>query len=419
MAPNILGLKTTYITEKDLLIRGPATVILTRHRYNLLTNMRLLHPATFRFEEFFDSNVPRYAILSHRWGDGEVTFQDFDIGKEQTRSGFIKIKSCCSLAQSRGFEWIWIDTCCINKKSSAELSEAINSMFRWYAEAGECYAYLSDVRGNEDLDSPAGFKQSRWFTRGWTLQELLAPSSVIFYDVQWTRIGCKKELFGEISEVTGIGVQYLHDMREASVATKMSWISKRQTSRSEDMAYCLLGLFDVNMPLLYGEGRKAFLRLELEIIKKSNDDSIFAWTSPNPETIHSGLLALWPDSFAKSADVRAPDPTSSEDHVTQIISLERGPGLGKIRVFEGRPYAMTNKGIAFSARGLRFPTLVLNCWKYSNGNRSNIFIKLREHGSSWQRVDCRELPLDDMWLAGQPIPSTDKIQTIYVKQDGL
>ena len=423
LAPNMWGLNTTYITEKDLplllSIQELATVMLTRHRYNLLTKMRLLHTATFRFEEFFDSNVPRYAILSHRWGDGEVTFQDFDTGKEQTRSGFVKIKSCCSLAQSRGFEWIWIDTCCIDKKSSAELSEAINSMFRWYTEAGECYAYLSDVRGNEDLDSPAGFKQSRWFTRGWTLQELLAPSSVIFYDVQWTRIGCKKELLGEISEVTGIGVQYLHDMREASVANKMSWISKRQTSRSEDMAYCLLGIFDVNMPLLYGEGRKAFLRLELEIIKKSNDDSIFAWTSPDLGTMHSGLLALWPDSFADSADVRAPDPTSSQDYVTQIKFLERGPKFNHIRVFEGRPYAMTNKGIAFSARGLWFPILVLNCWKYSNGIRSNIVIELQEHGSSWQRVDCRELTLANMSSAGKPIPSVEKIQTIYVKQDGL
>ena len=123
---------------------------------------------------------------------------------------------------------------------------------------------------------------------------------------------------GEISEVTGIGVQYLNDMRQASVATKMSWISKRQTSRSEDMAYCLLGLFDVNMPLLYGEGRKAFVRLELEIIKKSNDDSIFAWTSPDPENTTSGLLALWPDSFTDSADVRSPIADSSNDSVTDF-----------------------------------------------------------------------------------------------------
>ncbi|KAM0804570.1 heterokaryon incompatibility protein-domain-containing protein [Usnea florida] len=330
--------------------------------------MRLLHTTTFRFEDFFDSNVPKYAILSHRWGNGEVTFQDFEIGKAETRPGFVKIKNCCSLAQSRGFEWVWIDTCCIDKKSSAELSEAINSMFRWYTEAEECYAYLADVPGTDKenrVDFPASFKQSQWFTRGWTLQELLAPSSVVFYDARWDRIGCKEELLGEISEATGIGVQYLNEMREASVATKMSWISKRQTSRSEDMAYCLLGLFDVNMPLLYGEGRKAFVRLEREIIKKSNDDSIFAWTSADAETITSGLLALWPDSFTNSADVRSPDSNSSNDYVTDFRVWEKaswGPGnlmtnpsyrnlpqIPQIKYIQGRPYAMTNKGLEFSA----------------------------------------------------------------------
>ena len=399
--------------------------------------MRLLHTATFQLEDFFDSNVPKYAILSHRWGDGEVTFQDFDIGKAKTRPGFVKIKSCCSLAQSRGFEWVWIDTCCIDTKSSAELSEAINSMFRWYTQAVECYAYLADVPGRDkdsEVDLPTNFKQSRWFTRGWTLQELLAPSRVIFYDIRWDRIVCKKELLGEISEVTDIGVQYLNDMREASVATKMSWISKRQTSRSEDMAYCLLGLFDVNMPLLYGEGRKAFVRLELEIIKRSNDDSIFAWTSP-AENITSGLLALWPDSFTDSADVRSPDSNSSNDYVTDFQAWEKRSfapmnsspmtnsserSFPRIKLIQGRPYAMTNKGLEFSARvNMSSATLILNCWKNRNGDRLAIVLRLRAHGSSWQRVDCRELTLGQAGGMSQPILGLDEIQTIYIKQDGM
>ena len=401
--------------------------------------MRLLHTATFQFEEFFDSNVPKYAILSHRWGDGEVTFQDFDTGRAETQPGFVKIISCCSLAQSRGFEWVWIDTCCIDKKSSAELSEAINSMFRWYTEAGECYAYLADVSGRDKengVDFPESFKRSRWFTRGWTLQELLAPSSVVFYDVRWDRIGCKKELLGEISEVTGIGVQYLSDMREASVATKMSWISKRQTSRSEDMAYCLLGLFDVNMPLLYGEGRKAFVRLELEIIKKSNDDSIFAWTSPDAENITSGLLALWPDSFADSVDVRSPDSDSSHDYVTDFRAWEKRPfDLAPmdtfpmtnsnrynhhVKLIQGRPYTMTNKGLEFSTQvRMSSATLLLNCWKDRNGGRLPIVLQWRKQGSSWQRVDCRDLILGQEWGTSQPMKSPDEIQTIYIKQDGM
>ena len=184
----------------------------------------------------------------------------------------MKIRDCCSPAERRGFDWVWVDTCCIDKKSSAELSEAINSMFRWYAEAGECYAYLSDVHLNKGLDlatrsvHTSWFVHSLWFTRGWTLQELLAPSNAIFFDCDWNCIGNKKELSNEISTATGIGIQYLDNTHGASVATKMSWISGRRASRMQDIAYCLLGLFDVNMPLLYGEGRKAFLRLELEIL---------------------------------------------------------------------------------------------------------------------------------------------------------
>ena len=394
--------------------------------------MRLLHTTTFRFDEFFDSKVPKYAILSHRWGNGEVTFQDFEIGKAESRPGFVKIQNCCSLAQSRGFEWVWIDTCCIDKKSSAELSEAINSMFRWYTEAAECYAYLADVPGKDNdngVNFSASFKQSQWFTRGWTLQELLAPSSVIFYNARWDRIGCKKELLGGISEATGIGVQYLNDMREASVAAKMSWISKRQTSRSEDMAYCLLGLFDVNMPLLYGEGRKAFVRLQLEIIKKSNDDSIFAWTSADAENISSGLLALWPDSFADSADVRSPDFDSSKDYVTDFHAWEKRAfaprnssdrHFPQIELIQGRPYAMTNKGLEFSAEvNMSSATLLLNCWKNLNGDRSGIVLRLRKHGSSWQRVDCRELTLGQAEGMTQPLSGPDKIQTIYIRQDGM
>ena len=368
--------------------------------------MRLLHTTSLRFEEFFDSKVPKYAILSHRWGEKEVTFQDFETGKQQSWPGFVKISKCCSLAKSRGFDWVWIDTCCIDKKSSAELSEAINSMFRWYAEAGECYAYLSDVRWNRRVDFEASFKQSAWFTRGWTLQELLAPSNLIFYDRKWNRIGYKKKLLKEISDVTGIGVQYLNDMHKASVATKMSWISRRQTSRVEDMAYCLLGLFDVNMPLLYGEGRKAFLRLELEIVRKSDDESIFAWTSTDSEG-HSGLLALWPDAFAASADIRAPDSNSSNNYVSQIGVLER------------RPYSMTNKGLEFCVPLRGLPTIVLNCWKNNSDGRFAITIRMRKFGSSWQRADCAELQLSKLWEVSVPVASATDIMTIYIKQDGL
>lgn len=363
--------------------------------------MRLLHTGLLRFEEFFDSKVPKYAILSHRWEEQEVSFQDFNVGEEQEWKGFLKIRSCCALAKSRGFDWVWIDTCCIDKKSSAELSEAINSMFRWYAEAGECYAYLSDVRWTKSLDISISktFAQSAWFTRGWTLQELLAPSNVIFFDCNWGCIGVKKDLLAEISIVTGIEIQYLKNIHRASVAAKMSWVSRRQTSRVEDIAYCLLGIFDVNMPLLYGEGRKAFLRLELEIVRKSDDESIFAWISPFAND-HSGLLALWPDAFANSTDITAPESSFSNAH--QMGILER------------RAYSMTNKGLEFPVSGRGFPTIVLNCWRTTPKGRFAITIRLRKFGSIWHRVECGKLGLSKV-VGGVPYDT----QTIYIQQDGL
>jgi hypothetical protein len=177
----------------------------------------------------------------------------------------------------------WIDSCCIDKTSSAELSEAINSMFRWYQNAQVCYAYLSDVPAIEDLDhyrKDSEFRRSKWFTRGWTLQELLAPEIVVFYNHDWVEIGTKALMSGVIRSITNIDRGFLmgeSEIKPACVAQKMSWASRRKTTRLEDTAYCLMGLFDVNMPLLYGEGEKAFYRLQLEIIKNSSDESIFAW----------------------------------------------------------------------------------------------------------------------------------------------
>ena len=156
-------------------------------------------------------------------------------------------------------------------------------MFRWYQKARVCYAYLADVlkdtNPNEDSLVPEEFSRSRWFTRGWTLQELVAPQNVVFYSRSWKNIGTKEQLCNTISTITGIDIDTLlgEDLTVVSVANKMSWASGRRTTRIEDMAYCLLGIFDVNMPLLYGEGQKAFLRLQEEILRSSYDHSLFAW----------------------------------------------------------------------------------------------------------------------------------------------
>jgi hypothetical protein len=183
-------------------------------------------------------------------------------------------------------------------------------MYQWYAGAGVCYAYLFDLSPTSETN----FKNSKWFTRGWTLQEFVAPQNVAFYDVDWTLIGFKSEESGfklrnerpdivpEVSRATSIDQTVLlnpDSIRSQTVAQRMSWLAGRQTTRVEDMAYCMLGLFDINMPLLYGEGMKAFTRLQEEIIKVSTDHSIFCWewTPSVPENWVS-LLAPSPDTFA-------------------------------------------------------------------------------------------------------------------------
>ncbi|KAH9220436.1 heterokaryon incompatibility protein-domain-containing protein [Leptodontidium sp. 2 PMI_412] len=207
--------------------------------------MRLLDTTTLTLHEFFGVNIPPYAILSHRWEGREVTFQDLESGPQPASPSFSKITRCCAQAVSDGIEWVWIDTCCIDKTSSAELSEAINSMFRWYREADVCYAYLSDVPSggdSENLQQPnSAFRCSQWFTRGWTLQELLAPETVVFFNADWEDIGTKYSMEDLLSSITGISL--FEDFDSACVAQKFSWGSKRQTTREEDGAYCLMGLF--------------------------------------------------------------------------------------------------------------------------------------------------------------------------------
>ena len=261
--------------------------------------MRLLDTTTIKLSEFFDADIPPYVILSHTWGKNEVTFQDLGRVRSEGPQAYSKIAACCALASSRGFQWVWIDTCCIDKSSSAELSEAINSMFRWYRDSKECYVYLEDV----SIDNIDQFGSSRWFTRGWTLQELLAPSCLYFYDKSWKKLGSKNSLSKAIALATNIpeSMVYNFSPQHKSAAAKMSWASKRQTSRIEDTSYCLMGLFDINMPLLYGEGAKAFTRLQHEIVKDQDDESIFAWTDKH---FHfNGVFAESPAAFSNSGDV--------------------------------------------------------------------------------------------------------------------
>ncbi|RCI14274.1 hypothetical protein L249_6150 [Ophiocordyceps polyrhachis-furcata BCC 54312] len=264
--------------------------------------MRLLRTEDYAIEEFAYDDVPEYAILSHRWAKEELTLQDVQ-GRIFNKQGFNKIQGCCLRAQADKLRYAWVDTCCIDKTSSAELSEAINSMYLWYYKAKRCYAYLADV-----LYPKASVERSEWFTRGWTLQELLAPSEVYFLDKNWTDLGTRTSLQQTVSRCTGIPPSILSGERgleTVSIAQRMSWAARRETSRVEDGAYCLMGMFGINMPLIYGEGQRAFFRLQEEIMKMSDDHSLFAWESSDAR---GGLLASSPAAFSGSSQVMQFNP---------------------------------------------------------------------------------------------------------------
>jgi hypothetical protein len=250
--------------------------------------MRLLernNDGEFSLTKNFSNHIPNYAILSHTWGADteEVNFRDLIDGTGESKDGYGKIRFCGEQASRDGLQYFWVDTCCIDKSNSTELAEAINSMFRWYRNAAKCYVYLSDVSTAErkrsaslsDCSWESAFRASRWFTRGWTLQELLAPSSVEFFSLEGKRLGDKKTLERQIHEITGIAVSAIHGapLSRFGVEERLLWAENRQTTREEDKAYSLLGIFDVYMPLIYVEGRdNALSRLREEINKPSRGE---------------------------------------------------------------------------------------------------------------------------------------------------
>ncbi|KAF4998771.1 hypothetical protein FGRMN_2912 [Fusarium graminum] len=319
--------------------------------------MRLLNIRTLRLESFSGAeiDIPQYAILSHTWGDDEITFQDItqqSLIQLKNRKSYSKIQGCCAQARRDALDYVWIDTCCIDKASSAELSEAINSMFKWYQQASLCYVFLNDftpalsyrpflTRRGEEISiekKDTSFFKCRWFTRGWTLQELIAPRHVDFFNYNWVRFGSRDhELLDRICQRTGVWPQLFDEPRcscakhfarcivrdgicqecrridtlpetldSFAVSIKMSWAASRVTTRKEDAAYCVLGLFNLNMPMLYGEGDKAFSRLQQAIIRQSKDQSLLLWrTGPfdTPQERSPGCLAPSPGLFKEPVHI--------------------------------------------------------------------------------------------------------------------
>ncbi|KAI0702589.1 heterokaryon incompatibility protein-domain-containing protein [Earliella scabrosa] len=301
-----------------------------------------------------------YAILSHVWDKHEQSFQDLqEVLAWCERSGddardFVtkKTRRFCELAELHGYKWAWMDTCCIDKTSSAELEEAINAMFRFYSQSKICYAYLDDavddmpdrvrksaLDPNYHMNDDLGL--ARWHKRGWTLQELIAPREVHFLTSDWDYMGCKTDLAKGLERITGVPASILtfeQRLDQISIARRMSWAAKRNTTRVEDQAYCLMGIFGVNMITLYGEGTRAFERLQQEIMRRSPDTTLFAWGyrcdlgsfAAQPEELVSGLFASSPSDFRSCSAIiqrrySAPNMSFSrsktEPHRAQSINV--------------------------------------------------------------------------------------------------
>jgi hypothetical protein len=315
--------------------------------------MRLINTRTLKLELFYSYDLPKYAVLSHTWGAEEVTFTQLMDGSGPDQVGFGKVTAVCQLALENHLEYVWIDTCCIDRSSGSELNKSITSMYDWFEDAEVCYAYLAHVETDYDI------RRSPWFTRSWTLLELLAPQKVEFYSRHWEPLGTKITLANTIAEITGIATDILRHERHpksAPVAERMSWASKRSTNRIEDGAYSLIGLFNIRMALDYGEGLAAFLRLWEEILKNLEDYTVLLWTKPlggDEEPSH-----LW--------NPLVPDPTIVSRNDTSITENLNKPNWNELRLhspldlestesfaFCLPPIEKEPQGPQFTSRGLR------------------------------------------------------------------
>ncbi|KAF5340104.1 hypothetical protein D9758_013156 [Tetrapyrgos nigripes] len=359
----------------------------TSHIFRL---MRLLNTETLILGEFY-TNIPPYAILSHTWEKEEITFQDIqNLEAAKRKAGYAKIENACQRARQYDFEWIWIDSCCINKESSAELSEAINSMYQYYADAVVCYVYLSGVSAEyHPRDLKSSFSKSRWFTRGWTLQELLAPKYVVFLDEKWVKIGTRWTLRDVVSAITSIPVEVFEgrDVEGYSVAQRMSWAALRKTTRPEDEAYCLMGIFGVSMPPIYGEGgEKAFMRLQQEIIKISDDRSIFAWVaSESSHNNERGLLARSPYEHRFSGQVK---PSNSDLSGLEYTSYSFGNNGLRIHLPLIPSYSVPgSSGVGNESMNSEIFLASLHCQSESNGGDISIYLQ-KTFGQRYVRIQA-------------------------------
>ena len=397
--------------------------------------------------EFHDDAATKYAILSHRWiAPTEVDYEeivdlvklDVEERKEiRQRLGYRKILDTCRQAKRDGYEWVWVDTCCIDKRSSAELSEAINSMYRWYKNSRVCYAYLHDISDSSFPIEPnttaypsfGGWPE--WFSRGWTLQEMIASRNLRFFNKYWQPIGDKKTLAPTLSNITRVPQNVLIDGLSGNrpcVAQIMSWAANRTTTRVEDRAYSLMGLLDVNMSTLYGEGKKAFHRLQLKIIHSLNDHSIFAWKFGSQSVWPSSILADDPSFFRDCSEMELMDPDDFIQHLNKHF-----PGqLPSIDQESFSTFPVTNRGIQIwmVLRLYRNSDSVFQAWLPCRYNQleSPATVNLALWNSNYYRYPIAEFPVErdlqfrQVYFRYQDIPNRDitfEIDDSVITENGL
>jgi len=385
--------------------------------------MRLLNVNTLQLEWFSGDQKPAYAILSHTWGAEEIMLQDVPSLRTGQGAGFSKTRAACEESRRRGFNYVWVDTCCIDKTSSAELSEAINSMFKWYENSDICFAYLDDVPvGSEDIGT--SMRKSRWFTRGWTLQELLAPKELIFFASDWSVIGTRHEYASIVSDITGIEQKYLESqdtintqarqvlISSATVAQRMDWASKRMTTRGEDMSYCLLGLFGINIPLLYGEGsERAFFRLQEAIVRDPTvfDVTLLAWDIAREMTSSWQVEkpSYWTPAFHFLIRVGHPwyhlQPPKEEDDIRGLFarSIHSFSGSQELVLVEADiERSLTDRGLSIKlpVSNDSHPYLILPC-RMNNDPWRLLAIPILRQGPNMYARTSQETPFieHDVW----------------------
>lgn len=396
--------------------------------------MRLLNVHSLHLEKYDDiDETPGYAILSHRWSKNEVKFGHFQATdwdlltrhaggvSHEDNVGLAKILSACSVTKTFDLDYLWMDTCCIDGGSSTEVTQAINSMFRWYQRAAVCSVYLFDVstdssqhghiisrrqyacKRNETL-TIGPFQKSQWFKRGWTLQELLAPRELVFFDHLWNRIGVKTEMTKEVQKATRIDPKYLGGhFEDASIATKLSWVADRTTTLPDDMAYCMVGILGVSMDIRYGEEARAFMRLQELLIEKVPDDSIFAWTDRTMRADQGhGLLAPSPACFRHCGNIQS-----------------RGPNYRR----KAQPPQVTSLGLRLSTPAGLLPSsrrrlVVLDCWEEDESNDYSVAVLLRKDKSgTWRRYSCNMLLLRPTHSRIRKLGCRMRLKTFLVPQN--